>query len=297
MYDGSAPDRRERLLSGIDVSKMRGLEMAPLARPIVSKSEGDITYVDRNDTETLVERHKNDGGLGGREVVPVDVAVGERSLPAALAHLPKFDYIVASHVVEHIPYLVDWFEEFRRVLKPGGSVRLIVPDKRFTFDYLRTETSLAEVLETFVRGNRHPSAHSVIDALLHARGIDLVAAWEGRIQKAHLLPRFHEFPKVIELAKAAAHHNHYSEVHCWAFTPRSFAKLFGELGRYGLLKFECSGWSDTSRYSFEFFVHMTPSRNRRRIVESWKSMEKFCRNEPDRPRGGFLRKIEAFLRR
>lgn len=291
--DGSAPNRREKLLAGIDTAQKRGLEMAPLARPIVLKSEGDVIYVDRNDTETLIERHKNDPALLGRSVVPVDVAVGERLLPEALAHLPKFDYIVASHVVEHIPNLVVWFEEFRSILNPGGSVRLAVPDKRFTFDHLRTETVVTEVLDAYVRNNRHPTSHSVIDQLLYSRPIDFVKAWDGTLKARKLRPLFSQ-KEIVDKARRAANSNEYFEVHCWAFTPRSFALLFAELARLGLMKFACSGYFDTEPYSIEFIVHLTPSSDRREIIKSWKRMARNCVNGPRAP---FLKRLGACFSR
>jgi ubiquinone/menaquinone biosynthesis C-methylase UbiE len=39
------------------------------------------------------------------------------------------DYIISSHVVEHIPDLIGAFLEWRRILKPGGIVFIIFPKK------------------------------------------------------------------------------------------------------------------------------------------------------------------------
>lgn len=41
----------------------------------------------------------------------------------------SLDYIISSHVVEHIPDLIGAFLEWRRVLKPGGIVFMIFPKK------------------------------------------------------------------------------------------------------------------------------------------------------------------------
>jgi predicted SAM-dependent methyltransferase len=54
---------------------------------------------------------------------------------ADIQHLDKFpdgsaDIIYCAHVLEHIPrpHILDVLEEWRRVLKPGGTLRLSVPD-------------------------------------------------------------------------------------------------------------------------------------------------------------------------
>ncbi len=61
----------------------------------------------------------------------------------------SLDYIVASHVLEHtanpIAALVEWY----RVLRPGGIAYIVVPDKRFTWDRGRPDTSLEHMIEDF----------------------------------------------------------------------------------------------------------------------------------------------------
>ena len=41
-----------------------------------------------------------------------------------------FDYVMAEHMIEHVPYndAVSMLQECRRVLKPGGRIRLATPD-------------------------------------------------------------------------------------------------------------------------------------------------------------------------
>ena len=65
----------------------------------------------------------------------VDVAGGSADFKCDIRHLPKewtnrFDEVRASHVLEH--FFMDEFNaiitEWVRVLKPGGQLRLIVPD-------------------------------------------------------------------------------------------------------------------------------------------------------------------------
>ena len=47
------------------------------------------------------------------------------------AHIPLFadtvDYVVSSHVMEHVPDLIRAWEEWERVVKPGGYFLYIVP--------------------------------------------------------------------------------------------------------------------------------------------------------------------------
>lgn len=48
-----------------------------------------------------------------------------------------FDFIIANHVIEHVPNWFESFKELARVLKPGGTIELWVPpvssDSAFTY--------------------------------------------------------------------------------------------------------------------------------------------------------------------
>jgi hypothetical protein len=45
--------RIENLRSGLELGRMTGIEIGPLLKPVVTKNEGDIIYVDHVDTEAL----------------------------------------------------------------------------------------------------------------------------------------------------------------------------------------------------------------------------------------------------
>jgi hypothetical protein len=87
----SSPNRIEKLLAGLDVAKMRGIEIAPLSRATVKKSEGDIIYVDRLTHEELLLAHRGASYITPSDILPVDVVLGERSIAEAFSDSPKFD--------------------------------------------------------------------------------------------------------------------------------------------------------------------------------------------------------------
>jgi len=55
----------------------------------------------------------------------------------------KFDWIIASHVIEHVPCVISFLRDCESVLKPDGVLSLAIPDKRRCFDKLREKSSLA----------------------------------------------------------------------------------------------------------------------------------------------------------
>ena len=61
----------------------------------------------------------------------------------------KYDFILSCHCLEHIANPLKAIEEWARVLKSGGFIVLVVPDKRFTFDHKRDYTSFEHLLSDY----------------------------------------------------------------------------------------------------------------------------------------------------
>jgi SAM-dependent methyltransferase len=61
----------------------------------------------------------------------------------------KYDFLLASHCLEHCANPLKTVEEWLRVIKPGGCILMILPDKRHTFDHKRPTTSFAHLLADY----------------------------------------------------------------------------------------------------------------------------------------------------
>lgn len=289
--------RRNRLLRGLDIQGSVGVEIGPLCWPLVRRSDGaTIIYVDHTDTARLRQKYKNDAHVDIDEIVNVDAVWGENSLHTAIGG-QYVDYVVASHVVEHVPDLVTWLRELAAVLKPTGEVRLAVPDRRFSFDYFRQESRLPEVLTSYIERARIPHPFSLLDYCLSAADVDTLEAWRTRIDQK-LARRHHTWEGAIHLARDAFENGTYHDVHCWVFTPRSFARLLGDLCKMGLLDFACEDFCDTAMNELEFSVTLRRSRDRQFVADSWLRMERVASNAtPGVPFWRVRRMLEATLSR
>jgi hypothetical protein len=67
-------------------------------------------------------------------------------------------------------------------------------------------------------------------------------------------------------------------VHCWVFTPNSFASLFKQLAENDLLHFECDWFIDSQENTFEFFVSLKPCSDKQRMLQSWQKMQDETQN-------------------
>lgn len=68
-----------------------------------------------------------------------------------LATIPNenYDFLIASHCLEHCANTLKTVKEWLRVVKKGGAILLILPEKRFTFDQNRPVTTFEHLLQDF----------------------------------------------------------------------------------------------------------------------------------------------------
>ena len=270
------PDRNSKILLTLDVANLRGAEIGPLDRPLVLKSAGSIVYIDHCDTQAMREKYAEDNNVDISKL-HVDAVWGDKDLTEALrsatdwSETHRLDYVLASHVIEHVPDMIGWLREIHATLSPTGSLRLAVPDRRYTFDFLRRTSSFAEVLEAYVLHRRVPSASRVLDFTLNMAPVDLAQAWRCEVVAENLVKRY-TLQQALERALDAEAKGQYYDVHCWVFTPTSFAELCIELSKAQLLEFECETFFDTEHHQFEFILSMKPSTDREQILASWQRM-------------------------
>lgn len=246
-------DRRERLLGGVDLAHSTGLEIGALHAPIVRRDEGRILYVDYAATE-VVRANRNDPNIDPETIVEVDIVWGERRLAEAAGE--RVDYVVASHVIEHVPDLIGWLDELAEVLKPGGVLGLAIPDRRFTFDRLRNETTVADVFEAWLDQRRLPRPRQILDVAhlgVEAEASRLWAGDEMRPDEAVLDARLAGAVKLATQVHAAPR---YVDIHCWVFTPTSFLSLARSLATLGRFPFRVEAFFPTEPGGWEFHARL-----------------------------------------
>ncbi len=164
-----------------------------------------------------------------------------------------------------------WLQEIRAVLKNDGQVRLAVPDRRFTFDYLRRTSNMTDVMAAFASKARIPTTQCLMDSCLNEVSVDCVAAWQGTLDVV-ALKKAHTVEGALWVARDALQNGNYHDVHCWVFTPTSFAALFAELSRHSLIDFACIDFYDTPINDIEFIVNMRVCDNAFERTQSWQRM-------------------------
>jgi SAM-dependent methyltransferase len=95
-----------------------------------------------------------------------------------------YDFLLASHVLEHVANPLRALEEWRRVLGPKGAMLVIVPDRRGTFDHRRAPTTFEHVEADF-RDNTEEGDLTHLDEILalHDLALDPGAGSRSQFQE------------------------------------------------------------------------------------------------------------------
>lgn len=239
-----AMDRRGAVADRVRVACGRGLEISPGAAPLLLRdAAAELVYCDKVGGDAW----KNTYGARG-EMMNSDVVLGSKSLEEVFP-AQHFDYVVSSHVLEHIPDFIGFFKSAETILKQGGDLVMLVPDKRYTFDVLRTPSSVEQIERAFSEKLTHPSYEMVLDFYTNIDNrVQATAIWRGEYQAQPSNPD--------GLGQARAVNLETADVHCWVFTPDVLRQLIEHTIAAHTPSLAVVDVSDTPTGGNEFLVHV-----------------------------------------
>jgi SAM-dependent methyltransferase len=136
---------RRSLLTGLENFYLqryfhgRGIEIGALWRRFPLPRRIRVWYLDRLNR---AEREDHYPELRGKLLRPDLLAeAGELPVPSR-----SLDFLIASHVLEHLPFPLKALRAWYDALAPGGVLLLKIPDKRYTFDVRRERTPLQHLI-------------------------------------------------------------------------------------------------------------------------------------------------------
>ena len=180
---------------------------------------------------------------------------GER-LHELVQNSHSYDWVIASHVIEHVPDIVSFLIGCEQVLKPGGVLSLVIPDKRLCFDHFRPLSTTGEMLDAFDQARSRPSAGVVFDDLANAvvRGQDI--AWTDGDPRP--FSSFNTFERTRELWERVRSSEDYIDVHVWRFIPQSFRLVLQDLRVLKLVTLGIKTEFDTTGSEFHVTLGREP---------------------------------------
>jgi SAM-dependent methyltransferase len=250
--------RRELYWELGDFGNGRGLEIGPLHRALVPRDRADVRYLDVQDREGLVAWYEEmDPDVVIEDIVEVDYALIQdgrtRTMVEAAQEGAPFDWVMASHVVEHIPDLIGWLAELAELVADDGRVVLAVPDRRFTFDVYRPLTTVGQMVQAHLDGDTRPSTRAVYDHYAGAVDYNHENLWRGE-RPFYDGPRFAEGTAEEQLQRTLK--GEYVDSHVWLFTPDTFLRQLRELRLSGRSEWFVDAIVPTPRDEIEFRVRL-----------------------------------------
>lgn len=228
-----------------------GLEIGPSFDPIVAKRDGhNVEILDHMSAADLRLKYQNAPHVDLSAIEEVDYISDGGSIFELVGKPAHYDYIVASHVIEHTVDLLRFLEDCQGLLKPDGRLILAVPDMRFSFDCLRPVSTTGQVVEAyFEKAKRHSLAKLFDEMAYNCRREGEIGWPRGTVGKLAFFRPVADAKWILEeYRKDEA----FVDIHAWQFSPSSFRLIVSDLYKLGLIELREQSF-DASQDN-EFFV-------------------------------------------
>jgi hypothetical protein len=159
---------------------------------------------------------------------------------------------VSSHAIEHQPDLVAHLAAVDRLLEPGGTYFVIVPDHRYCFDHFLPPSSLASIVGAHAQRAtlHHPT--QVVNTIAMRTHNDPVRHWAGDHGEPAWIARPELLREAYDLCVGSP--DTYLDTHSWQFTPASFRTAIDTLHDLGLSPLLAARVYETVRDGIEFYA-------------------------------------------
>jgi SAM-dependent methyltransferase len=240
--------RQDKILFGVNKAGL-GLEIGPSHNPVAPKSEGfNVHILDVESQEGLRAKYQGHG-VNLDNIEAVDFVWDGRPLTKLIGNTHCYDYIIASHVIEHVPDFITFLQECEQLLTNDGILSLVVPDKRYCFDYFSPLTTTGDVIDAWMEKRTRPSPGQIFDYFANSAKRGEAIAWANDgIGGATTLS--HEFSEAKTFFHKALDLKDYIDVHCWRFIPPSFELIISDLKKLDLLSLKINNKFGTSGCEF-----------------------------------------------
>lgn len=221
--------RRGYLQALLPISRLSILEVGAFDQPTYLPGDVDVEYFDRFDPAELAEKYGHVETRTVSAAVRPDYVSKEKRFASAIDR--RFDLVIANHVLEHAADPLTWLEQLAEVTMPGGHLFMALPDRRYTFDILRRESTLSDWLRWRELDLEKPCADQLFDAIYYHRPVRHMDVWLDRVSSKLGAKRF---PADDAWRRAKYHATEAApDSHCSVFTSETFRLLWSEVEELG----------------------------------------------------------------
>lgn len=226
-FAGSALAGREAFLAFLlECGFQSILEIGPGVAP--SLAGKNVSYFDVRQGDEFHEYARQKGVTDFGTLPQITYCSPDGSLKGVAS---RFDLVFSSHCIEHSFDIVDPLNDVYDLLLLGGVYCLVVPDKRFTFDYFKHLTSVTDIIYRHSQDIPFHPLKPYLDVVYETHN-DWLRHWRGdhggyTVTKEAL---------ARQAAAFAAQSGRDPGLHAWIFTDSSFHDIFTALYRLGVVK-------------------------------------------------------------
>lgn len=219
---------REKYLKSLFDTDGVGLEIGPSHNPLLPKKQGyNVEILDHLCQKSLINKYQNATGVNLSNIEIVDYVLEEKSLYETIQKDGYYDFIVASHVIEHTYDMIGFLNDCSKLMKNSGKLVLAVPDKRFSFDVLRSLSSTGDFIQASIEKRQCHSIGNIFDELMYNSLRDEAIGWLPSDQGE--LTFFNSMDKAKNIFDNLIENNKSIDIHAWQFTPSSFRLIINDL--------------------------------------------------------------------
>jgi len=243
--------RSRRIVASLDLKGI-GLEYGPLHRVVADKEAcHGVRYVDFAPREVLAKKYKDDPNVDIELIPEIDIVTN--GMPISQFVEPgSLDFIIASHVLEHVPDLVGWLSENLSLLRPGGRIGVAFPDRRYCFDLGRNRTILSDLVAAHLEARTRPSFAQICDHIMNVRKVNPVSIWAGSTTKDNA-PFMHDNGQALQILGNLLQRDDYIDVHCWKFADVEMQSMLNEIKNLFGIPFVLLTFFPVQPNSIEFY--------------------------------------------
>lgn len=246
--------RENKILRHIHKNEI-GIEIGPSHNPIAPKKNGyKVNIIDHLSREDLIKKYHGHN-VNLENIEEVDFVWKGESYSELTGVEKHYDWIIASHVIEHTPDLIGFLIDCDSILKDDGVISLVVPDKRYCFDHFRPITGLSKIIDNHFQKETLHTAGTVAEYYLNVVSKAGNIAWDSTASGDYSF--VHTLENAKHGIKSVLNEKKYIDVHAWCFVPHSFRLIIQDLFDLGLIPFQEVEFFPTEGCEF----YLTLSRN------------------------------------
>lgn len=253
LKEQTAMTRTEKMLFGCDMKGL-GLEIGASYGPVAPKKAGyRVEILDHAPAAVLREKYQDLGADKVQNIEEVDYIWTGEPLHELTGKREHYDWIIASHVIEHTPDLIAFLNQCEAMLNKEGTICLAVPDHRYCFDAFRPVSTPGSVIEAYLeKRNRHRlgTLYDFCSLMVQKGG---QTAWDKHTSGDYALyhPDLQFAQSLLEHAQAGSS---YIDAHNWVFTPASFRLIMYDCAMLNYINLSISTFYPVS--GCEFIVQL-----------------------------------------